>query len=427
MSDDKLLNIVFSELQIWENAIMDGKEKKIKQKILEKASDPNERDELKNKIANHGYHIKPPHEAQIPKDDGTMRTVYANEAEDRILLTVINNVFFKYFSDMIHPTCKSYQIGIGCGKIVKQITKTIENQSMQSEYIGYKIDLSKYFDSVPIQYIDGIFDEVETKIGPSSILDLLREYYHSDVLLDMQKKEIHKYTSLRQGCAVAAFLADAVLYDIDAEMQNYNITYCRYSDDILILGENADEAYRKISKMLNEKSLTLNPKKVEHLTRNTWFTFLGFSIRNISISLSKKRIKNLQKVIESKTIRCKACDSSTKAKHKIYQYLYDTSLTPYSYAEGILPVINNTHDINILDTFIADCCRACDTKKTKIGGIGYNKSGKEGVLTRGTGRHVSKNREKHADIDYQTISFMQTLFNSNKDVYAAYVTNIVSS
>ena len=79
-------------MDIWENAINDGDEKKIKRRILQDYSDPKVREDLKETIRNHKYHVSPPHEAQIPKDDGTMRTVYVNKDKDRILLTVINNI-----------------------------------------------------------------------------------------------------------------------------------------------------------------------------------------------------------------------------------------------------------------------------------------------------------------------------------------------
>lgn len=423
--EDHLLDIIFSELSIWENAIYDGADKKIRDNILKNFSDPEYRDNLKTMIREHKYHVKPPHEAQIPKDDGTMRTVYANEAEDRVLLTVINNVFFKYCKDMIHNHCVSYQIGIGCGKIDQRVVRDIRKLHVNNSKIGYKIDLSKYFDSVPIEYIDEVFDNIEKQFGPSAILDLVREYYHDDTLLDLNKNEIHKYTSLRQGCAIAAFLADAVLYDIDETISNMDVIYYRYSDDILILGDNADVAFEKISKMLDAKSLSLNPKKVETLDSDHWFTFLGFSIKNTTITLSKKRIKNLQREIEHRTIRKKNVNPKT-ALHSIYMYLYDNSITKYGYADGILPIITSKTDIKTLDTFILDCLRACETHKTKIGGLGYNKTGHNGVITRGKGRNVKTNRDKIPVIEnYVPISYMRDLYNSNHELYYTYVKELI--
>ena len=429
-SQDRLLDLVFSDLDIWENAINDGDEKKIKRRILQDYSDPKVREDLKETIRNRKYHVSPPHEAQIPKDDGTMRTVYVNKDKDRILLTVINNIFFKYCKHMIHPSCMSYQIGIGCGKIDKKVVRDIQRIGVaKSGFIGYKIDLSKYFDTVPLEYIDGVFDQIENQFGPSAIMDLVREYYHDDTLLDLRKQKFQKYTSLRQGCAIAAFLADAVLYDIDKTMSELDVVYYRYSDDILILGPNAENAYIQISEMLNQKTLKLNPNKVERLDGNHWFTFLGFSIKNDKITLSKKRIKNLQKAIEERSIRSKSKNNCSRvAMHRIYTYLYDTSITKFGYAEGILPIINCEEDIEALDLFILDCIRACDTNKTKLGGLGYNKTGENGVIVRGKGRNVRSNRNKIDVVDnYVSLSHMQKLFNTNRTVYETYVRDMIMS
>lgn len=426
ISTDKLLDLVFNELTIWENAINDGADKEIKDYIIKDFSDPHYRDSLKNKIAKHEYHVQPPHEAQIPKDDGTMRTVYANEGRDRILLTVINNVFFKHYSHMIHPQCVSYQIGIGCGKIDKRVINDIQHANLPPDHLGYKIDLSKYFDSVPIEYIDAVFNSIEKQFGSSSILDLVREYYHDDTLLDLNRNPIHKYTSLRQGCAIAAFLADAVLYDIDDTISKMDVIYYRYSDDILILGHNADAAFEKISTMLNERSLTLNPKKVEKLDANHWFTFLGFSIKNTTLTLSKKRIKNLQTEIKKRTFDTKKPTNPKTALRKVYMYLYDNSITKYGYADGILPIINSDADIATLDAFILDCIRACETHKTKIGGLGYCKTKSEGVIVRGKGRHVRTNRTKMPHVEnYVPLSYMRTLYNADKNAYNAYVKELI--
>ena len=426
MSSDSLLDAVFDDLETWEKAIQDGADKKIRQDILENFSDPDYRAEIKNLIATRKYIIKPPHEAKIPKDDGTMRTVYVNEGRDRILFTVFNNIFFKKCPDMIHSRCVSYQSGIGCGKIDKRVVQDIlaiqeHITNSTDNYLGYKIDLSKYFDSVPIEYIDKAFDDLEQRLGKSAVIDLVREYYHDDRLLTLDKQIIHKYTSLRQGCAIASFLADCVLRDIDEIISNMNVVYYRYSDDILILGPNADTAFAKISKMLDARSLALNPKKVEKLDKSHWFVFLGFSIKNDKITLSKKRIKNLQHEIELRTIKMRKTNPDT-ALRKIYLYLYDNSITKYGYADGILPIINSISDMRELDKFILDCLRACGSHKKHVGGLGYDKTGRDGVILRGKGRNVKKNLEKIPSVEnYIPITYMRELYISNRDVYNAYV------
>ena len=92
-------------------------------------------------------------------------------------------MLFDLMPEMIHPACKSYQVGIGCGKVVLEVSHTIVNMKSDG-YVGWKSDLSKYFDSVPIQFIDAAFDKVEAKCGHSVLIDVLRKYYHCGLYFD---------------------------------------------------------------------------------------------------------------------------------------------------------------------------------------------------------------------------------------------------
>lgn len=116
------------------------------------------------------YEISPPHTAKIPKDNGDFRTVYVNEPIDRIVLSIANDLLFELMPDMVHKSCKSYQTGIGCGKVVKEVSKFMVKCSNKSSYVGWKADLSKYFDSVPIRYIDlsGMSGKWENGFGKAS-------------------------------------------------------------------------------------------------------------------------------------------------------------------------------------------------------------------------------------------------------------------
>ncbi len=419
---DRLLEELFSYEPGWDKAILDGQAKQIRQPVLERFSSPGFRERLMERIAAGEYRVRPPHEARVPKDDGTWRTVYANEAEDRILMTVVNDALFRLCPDMVHESCMSYQSGIGCGKVARQVSRDIQSLPEDPDgFLGYKIDLSKYFDSVPIRYIDGTFDMVEARLGESCVMEMLREYYHSDVLLDLDRKPVHRYTSLRQGCAVAAFLADAVLWPVDDMAAKSGAPYYRYSDDILVLGPDADKVFRELSAMLEGMGLALNPKKVERLRRDQWFTFLGFSLKGSRISMSKKRVGNFQAAIEKRTIRYPHDTDSGAAMSRVARYLYDASLTEYGYAEGLLPVVNCPADLRQMDLFILDCLRACDTGKDKIGGLGWDRYGKDGVVRRGRGRNVAANREKRPRIDgYVPLSHMRAALLSSRPAYDTY-------
>lgn len=405
----------FFEMKRWEQALETGVDKHINKGELRKLTSPEVRIALYNAIATDNYEIAPPHEVQIPKDNGDMRIVYVNENVDRIFLSIANNLFFEMFPEFIHPSCKSYQSGIGCGKIVQQVSK--EMARINSKIVGVKMDLTKYFDTVPIKYIDEVFDRMENKVGKSKIIDVVRKYYHTDLCFDFNGELLEHYQSLKQGCAVASFLADAVLYSIDKEISDMDVYYVRYSDDLLVVGRCWDEAFQIIKAKLKEMEMTLNPKKVETVCKDRWVKFLGFNIKGSQITLAKSRVKSFQKEIETRTIKQRNI-SMTRALNQVNSYLYKGD-GKYSWATSVLPIINVEKDIETLNQFVMDALRACATNKKKIGGLGSVNDKENYTVLRGTGKNVTANRNKtEKEIEgFLSLKCMQNALLTNRAVY----------
>lgn len=420
--NDKILQMFF-EIDRWTKAIEKGVTKDIrKEQLILLTAEPT-RLEMADAMLNGKYEIAPPHTAQIPKGDGEFRTVYVNEPIDRIVLSIANDLLFDLMPEMVHVSCKSYQIGTGCGKVVTEVS----NKMVATEkdgYLGWKSDLSKYFDSVPIQYIDEAFDKVEAQHGHSALIDVLRKYYHCDLYFDEDNNLLRQYQSLKQGCSVASWLADVLLYDLDEELSQMDGFYTRYSDDMLFVGKEYGKAMSVLQSRLEEKTMKLNPKKVEYLTMDKWFKFLGFSIKGDMISLSSGRIKTFQHEIEKRTIRQPGI-TPAKAINAVNRYLYKGN-GEFSWATQILPVCNVRKDLDELNKFVMDCLRAVQTGKCKVGGLGYVKTKSDGCIVRGLGRNVKANRGKTVgDIPgYLTLGCMQNAILTRRAVYNTLVASL---
>lgn len=409
----------FFEKERWEQALETGVDKHIDKGELRKLCSPKIRVALYKAIVNDNYEIAPPHEAAIPKDNGDMRIVYVNENVDRIFLSIVNNLFFEIFPEFIHPACKSYTKGIGCGKIVQEVSRQVVDT--KSNEVGVKMDLTKYFDRVKIEYIDNIFDRMEKKVGKSKIIDIVRKYYHTDLCFDINGDLIEKYQSLKQGCAIASFLANAVLHPIDRLASEHDVYYVRYSDDLLVLGDDWERVFYTIKYMLSLMEMELNPRKVEVLEKDKWFKFLGFNIKGSQITLSKNRVKSFQKEIEKRTIKSKNI-TLKRALNSVNSYLYKGDGT-YSWATSVLPIINVEKDIETLNTFVMDALRACATKKKKIGGLGSVNDKDDYTILRGVGKNVTANRNKTPkEIEnYLSIRCMQNALLTRRAVYETLV------
>lgn len=451
--NDILLKMMF-EHKRWQDMIDRANEKEIDLTVLKQLCDPKVRVQLYNAIKSFNYLIVPPHIARIPKDNGDYREVYVNEAVDRIVLTLINDCLNELFGDMIHPCSKAYQKGIGSQEVVLMASKEIckknniknDNINNGDTFIGYKADLSKYFDSVKIEIIDSIFDEWESRlgfeIGTEPVIAILRKYYHNDFVFDINKNLIKHYGSLKQGCSVAAILANVVLYEVDNVLSKMNILYIRYSDDILMIGEDAELAKQTLESMLVNYGLSLNPKKVEKLYSDQWFKFLGFNIKGDQITLSKNRINNLMEEIFNKTI-AKPWITPWQAKKNIKDYLYGSG-EGYSWATSAFNALQNCEtDIVILNNWIMDCIRLCeirheynkkrrkDGKKSKeiiyhwddIGGIGVVTNLPDRTMIRGKGSKIKTAKERtQKEIEYYySIGCLLNCYKMGKPIYEACV------
>lgn len=340
---DKILQMFF-DIDRWSKAIEKGVLKDIRKDQLIRLTDEHTHMAMADAMMQGKYEISPPHTAQIPKENGEFRTVYVNEPIDRVVLGIANDLLFDLMPGMLHGSCKSYQKGISCGKVVAEVSRRMADAAGDG-CLGWKADLSKYFDSVPLCHIDGAFDKVEARHGHSALIDVLRKYYHNDLYFDEDNVLQRKFQSLKQGCAVASWLADVLLYELDEELSRMNGYYVRYSDDMLFIGEDYGKAMEVLRMRLEEKTMKLNPKKVEYLTADRWFKFLGFSIKGSMVSLSPSRIKTFQREIERRTIR-RRDTTPARAVNAVNRYLYKGE---FSWATQILPVCNVRGDLDELN------------------------------------------------------------------------------
>lgn len=420
---DILLHRYFEKAR-WERALDSGVGKNLNYAILREMAKPESRIMLSRAITNNQYEISAPKSLLIPKDDkGSFREVYINDDIDRIILSIANDLFFELMPEMVHPSCKSYLKGTGCGKIVRSISKHIvsfHTEGVDSDIIGWKADLSKYFDSVPLNVIDSIFDRIEAKYGKSTIVRLVRKYYHCKEYVDKDGNLREKYMSLRQGCAISAFLANAVLFEVDTKLSTQEGYFVRYSDDMVYIGRDWQKSMEILKIELQRIGLQLNPRKLSYITDYQWFNFLGFSIKGGMVSLSPSQIKKFQKEV-TRRVRKKGISYNLAVK-RINRYLY-VGNGEYCWATRMLPYINSDTDIRTLNNYVMDCLRSVKTGRHRLGGLGYDKCSVSGCIIRGSGRNVKHNREIVPEQleGYISIGCMQKAMRYSNEVYGALV------
>lgn len=360
MTDKKME--LFCNKQLWENAIEHGLDKKIDKALLYALTDPKGRLAVIKAIEEGRYEIQPPKIIEIPKSTGKVRQVFANQPLDRVVLSIINEIYMSMYGDMIHPCCRSYQKGMSVQKTVREVTSKLKDG-----YHGYKCDLHAYFDSVNKETLFANLDSISSG---SPLDNVVRKYYEDDRVI-VKGEIVDHYKSLAQGCALGTTLANIVLRDIDEVLSSMDIIYYRYSDDLLLIGKDADRALETLQKMLEPKGLTLNPKKVERIHKDAEFTFLGAKIHGAEIDISdesverfKNEIRKITKIRKGMKTKCRTTQRRAIKKINDYLYLaYMKNPSNFGWAHYFFSLCTTDKTIRELDFFVKDHLKAMYTGK----------------------------------------------------------------
>ena len=451
MKHSKLLELMFRH-EMWQEMIEKANEKGINVTVIKQMCVPHVRVKLYEMILNEQLEIAPSRMCEIPKDTpNEMRTVFICEDSDRIILSLINDCLFKLFPDMVHNQCRSYRCGESCGKTVQEVSREIVklNKNTQNKHIGNRYDFTKYFDRIDLKAILDVFDEIERRLGfekdTEPVMNLLRKFYKSNLVFDLDGNLIEMYMGLRQGVAIASFLADVILYELDDFMFTKYKRYWRYSDDLICLTEDTSEITSDINKIICKYGVKLNDKKTKELYSDEFFKFLGFDLCGDKITLSGRRAKKFAKEIYNRTI-AKPHITPTQAKENVKQFLYGNG-DGYSWATSCFSALQNCdEDINVLNNFTMDCLRLVEVrynynKKRKenglkprkikygwddLGGIGVVSNSSEHTLVRGTGKKVRTARQRtEKEIEhYKSVGCLLNAYKIGKPVFEACVRSI---
>lgn len=410
LSGDIKLRMFLNDSDILGEACLKSHDKGIDAGMRSRFFSPEGREAFLDSLVDGTFHISPPVEIYRDKVNDVsltfsqaekrgfeeVRKLYKNTDFDRMVLIGIYKVYYRLYEKRIHPCCMSYKKGMSAGKTARLLSKRL--LSFQNGH-GYKIDISKFFDSVSKDALYRLLDELDT----GSLLDeLVQAYYHDDRAV-VSGMLVPHYKSLAQGCALGCLLADLILYPVDEALSSMDIIYYRYSDDILMIGKDSDKALRKLVEMLSDYGLELNPKKIETIYPHRWFTFLGYSFKDNLVSVSEKKVRSIRVAVKNRTYaitrkrRRPATVSELKSMvHSIMDYLYTAFCRDdgnYGMGPILFSAVNVEQDLREIDTYIKDCLRAAYTDRSEIYGIGYYPASTH-VICHSRGKNVRSNRVK---------------------------------
>ena len=293
---------------------------------------------------------------------GRKRTVFCFSQPEQFVLKLLAYLL-KEYEYLLADNLYSFRMNHG----VRRGIYALRRQVNLGHTWSYKVDIHNYFNSA----------------DPDRMLKILRKEmpaeqafirFFEQVLKDpyalQNGKPVLAEKGIMAGMPVSGFFANLYLKDLDLYFQERRIPYLRYSDDIIVFAgcETELQKYEQIiHRMLAEKGLEINEKKVIRTRPGEPIEFLGFcftgpeiALAPVSIRKIKGKLKRRARSIYRWKIRKQVPDE--KAALAYIRYLnrkfYGKPIRgEITWARWYFPLITTDRQLQEIDRYAVSCLR----------------------------------------------------------------------
>ena len=302
------------------------------------------------------------------KSTNKKRTVFVFNREENYILKAIAYLLNKYdfvFSNNLY----SFRKEIG---VKKAITELVKKPNITSLY-SYKVDIHDYFNSVDTDMLLPLLKM--TLSDDEQLFDFISGIIKDPYVRDKDEIVCRK-KGIMAGMPISGFLANLYLKELDEWFLKHNITYARYSDDIIVFAETQEliSVYeQKIKHILDEKNLEINCKKEYRTNPNEPWEFLGFCVdengidlADISLQKMKDKMRRKARALVRWKNRTGACNERAILafiRHFNRKFYDNPKQHEVTWCRWYFPTITTSKSLHILDEYMVSCVRYIATGK----------------------------------------------------------------
>ncbi|MBR3153132.1 MAG: group II intron reverse transcriptase domain-containing protein [Clostridia bacterium] len=313
---------------------------------------------IANKIVNSEYTFSIPRKVEIGKTGkNKKRSVYIFEEDENYILKVLSFLLYKY-DYLFSPNLYSFRKNSGVKKAIYDITKTKNISKMY----GYKVDISNYFNSIPVHKL---LNSLKKDLNDNKLYEFIENIIFNNKVI-YKNEIIYEEKGIMAGIPISSFLANYYLKDLDHFFYDHSILYARYADDIIVFSNDSQkiEEYKNyICSYLNKNGLEINKSKEFFYEPGDKFEFLGFSYQGGIIDISNNSYKKIQGKIKRTArglrrwmIKKKSTPEVTlKAMNrKFNRKFYGKNENDLTWKYWFFPIINTSDTLNKIDKYMQD-------------------------------------------------------------------------
>jgi RNA-directed DNA polymerase len=253
-----------------------------------------ELNQLRQEVQSWMYKPTPVKRVEIPKPNGKgTRNLGIPIIKDRVLHMAIKLVI----EPILEPTFSENSYGFRPGRNQQQAVQKAKRIVESGKEFVVDIDLSKFFDRINH---DRLIQRLKAHIDDTRVLRLIGMILRSGVMIEGIKVPTEEGSV--QGSPLSPLLSNVVLDELDKELEQRGLEFCRFADDcnIFVKTERAAERIMTSIKKFIEKKLKLKVNEDKSKTaKSDQVKFLGMTIVKGAIAISKVALsKAMEKVKE---------------------------------------------------------------------------------------------------------------------------------
>ncbi len=195
-------------------------------------------------------------EVEIVSASGKRRVISKLVSVDRLLLRAVA----QKLKVCIEPTFSRYSYAYQEGKGTLEAAKKVVEYLNEGYLWCAEMDIQNFFDSISLERV---LTMLRDYVKEETLFLLLEKYLHCHVDRDFQIQT--KQKGLLQGSPLSPLLSNMFLNRLDHDMENRELRFCRFADNINVYTKSIEEAellLRSLREKLEEEyELTLNESK----------------------------------------------------------------------------------------------------------------------------------------------------------------------
>lgn len=255
------------------------------------------------------YKPEPAVNFEIPKPDGTKRTVTAFGIPDAALANVLLNRTMTRNKKRFSPHSYAYHPD----KNVFDAILAIKDFDRDGKYFAVQIDFRKFFDTIPSNYL-------KKKIGDRSVVGVTPHEEHIfHAFLHHRHAKTPDYGAgifrtrtkgTPQGSSASLILANLANHDLDRSLAAASGKFVRFADDVLALCgsyEHAQELERCFDRHCKVSGIEINREKspgiailssfAHEIRTINDFTYLGYRFTEFGLAMPSKAGRKLEQKV----------------------------------------------------------------------------------------------------------------------------------